>query len=94
MPQSSASSPQRRTTHFSLIIVKLLQSAHHAKLGILVMFQDTRAQRRRMRHTWATLEDGIILGARFEKLIAGSDDALVAPRLEPFVFIVDFLAWG
>lgn len=87
----STSSPQRRTAHLSLI-VELLQSAHHAELGILVMLQHTRAQRRRMRYSRAALENRIILGAGFEKLITGSNDALVAP--EPFVFIVNLLAWG
>jgi len=41
-----------------------------------------------------TFEDRIILGAGFEELVAGRDDAL-APRLEPFVFVaVDLLAWS
>lgn len=46
----------------------------------------------------AALEDGIVLGAGFEQLVAGSDDTLaVTQRLEGpvFAFSFDFfLAWG
>jgi hypothetical protein len=61
-PKSPTSSPQRRTPQPTLII-QLLQSAHHTKLSILIMFQDTRAQRRSMRHSRTTFENRIILGA-------------------------------